>query len=399
MNLKDRIYLAHTTTFTTEALAIKLPFIAFDFITAYLLARIIREFSSETPSMPGIAALLYLFNPLVICISSFWGLYESIGLTFTLCGLYFMLKERYITSSFLFGLASATKLYGFMGLAILLVYLIQQKKFRLIPLSITAHLGILFFTYLPLASWNPAAVIEYIFTTSGLLGRLGLASSTNFIPSASYMTLTQMLGVPIPPPTLYIILAFMIFYLLCYFGRSSTPRQMPSFAAVKFLIILLLITYLFFFRVYEQYYVWIVPLVILLSILSKEKSYAILMMCLTTYVSLFMVNTLTIISGEEHYIIFTQLPKDAAAVNSGASALVALMALLMFKPHSTMMKDTHSLLATTILTALSTTFTAYSLLNEFSLKYMIPALIFWTFLLLHILNSRRRNEQRGLHVG
>jgi len=388
MNLRDRIYLAHTTTFINEALSIKLSFIAFDFVAAYLLARIVIEFSSETPSMAGIAALLYLFNPLVICVSSFWGLYESIGLTFMLGGLYFMLKRRYISSSLLFGLASATKLYGFIGLAILLVYLIRRKKYRLIPLIIFAHLGILFFTYLPLASWNPIAVIEYIFATSGFLGRLGLASSTNFIPSASYMMLIQMLGIPISPPILNIILALTLSYPLLYFGKLSTLKKVPTFDAVKCLVISYLITYLFFFRVYEQYYVWIVPFVILLSILSREKSYTILMTCLTTYISSLMVNALTIISGEEHYIIFTQLPKDAAAINSAGSALVALMMLLLLKPHSTSIKNTGNLLAITILTALSTIFTAYSLLNGFSLTYAIPALALWTSLLLYIIKQR-----------
>jgi len=89
--------------------AIKLPSIAFDFLSAYIVFRLVRLKYPQGPAAT-FAYFVVLFAPTVVLNSSFWGQTESIYTAFLLMCLYFLLTERGSFAAIAFGAAFAFKL-------------------------------------------------------------------------------------------------------------------------------------------------------------------------------------------------------------------------------------------------------------------------------------------------
>ncbi len=362
--IEDKTYL-HQTVFCLEMLFLKIPFIISDFIMAYVLYRILRFCFNQNISTSYSAMLIMLFNPLALGLSSYWGLYESLCLSFFLLGFYFLLRQRYLFSSIFFGLASATKFYGFLGLLMILIYLARLRKYTIMPLTITGHIATFLIAYIPLASWNVLKVIEHITGTVGLLGRLGLASSTNFIPSTSYLMLLQVVGLKPPTSILYLILATSVVFFMIVFAKKLYAGFELSESAIPFIILVFSMFYLFFFRTYPQYYLWIIPFLIILSISSHRISYSILAIYLSGFITLFIVNGMTLISGEEHYIVLTTLLKDATAFNSSVSTFILLIVIALLKNRSPLLLDPRKFSLAILLSVSLTIGIAYLILQTF----------------------------------
>jgi hypothetical protein len=124
-----------------------------------------------------------------------------------------------------------------------------------------------------------------------------------------------------------------------------------------------LVIYLFFFRVYPQYYLWIIPLLILMSFRTGSPSYLILGTGLSAYISLFIVNGLTLISGEERYIILTELLKDSTAFNSATSVFTILILIAIFNFRSPFFQNSRKLLTIMISSVTVMILLAYILLS------------------------------------
>mgnify|MGYP000335988395 CR=1 FL=1 len=73
-------------------------------------------------------AFLFLFNPFVILVSSFWGMFDSIPTCLLLFSVYYLLNKRYTLSGILFGIAVCLKGFfpGFL-LPILLIKLLSEN--------------------------------------------------------------------------------------------------------------------------------------------------------------------------------------------------------------------------------------------------------------------------------
>jgi len=362
LGFKDRVYFHHTI-FICENMFLKIHYIIFDFVIAYILYRLIKDNVFDPSLPPSSIALIFLFNPLSICLSSVWGLYESIGLAFLLAGLYLMLKGRYILSSLVFGLASATKLYGFLGLIPLIIYMVKARKYAHIMAAILVHLAVFISLYIPLSSWNIYEAVQHILGTTGLLGRLGLASSTDFVPGTSYMMLLQMLGLKVSPTALYIISGMALLICILLLIKQVRVEAESLYAVIVWMTLAFLVIYLFFFRVYPQYYLWIIPLLILMSFRTRSPSYLILGTGLSAYISLFIVNGLTLISGEEKYIILTELLKDSTAFNSATSVFTILILIAIFHSRSPFFQDSRKLLTIMISSVTVMILLAYILLS------------------------------------
>jgi hypothetical protein len=359
---RDKVYLHHGV-FVIETLFLKTLYVLFDFIAAYILYKLIKDNVDRPLLHPRSAFLVFLFNPLSIYLSSSWGVYESVSLAFFLSGLYLMLRKRYIFSSFVFGLASATKFYGFLGLIPLMVYMVRVKKYTYTLAAVSIHLVTFISLYIPLSSWNMHETINYIFATMGLLGRFGLASSTDFIPSTSYLMLLQMLGLKIDIFNLYIMLGLALSICTYFLAKAVYSGANTLYAVTVWVVLTFSALYLFFFRVYPQYYLWIIPFLIILSAIVKRLSFLIIEIGLSAYISLFVVNTLLHISGEEKYIIFTDLLKDATAINSAVSVFVILILVGLLDYRSPLFKNSKKLIFMLISLVIAIIFFAYILLS------------------------------------
>lgn len=93
----------------SPVVALKLPSIAFDFLAAYLVYRIVR-LRYPVGSAPTFAFFAILFAPTIVLNSALWGQSESIYTAFLLLCTYFLLTERYNLTGLAFGASFALKL-------------------------------------------------------------------------------------------------------------------------------------------------------------------------------------------------------------------------------------------------------------------------------------------------
>lgn len=117
--------------------AIKLFPVAFDFIAAFFVYKLVR-LRYPTGTAPWLAGLAVLFAPTVILNSSFWGQTDIIYTTGLLACIYFLAIKRDVLALIAFGLAISIKLQAAFLLPFLAVLVLMKqvswKNLLLVPL-------------------------------------------------------------------------------------------------------------------------------------------------------------------------------------------------------------------------------------------------------------------------
>ena len=106
--------------------AIKLPSIAFDFLSAYIIFRIVRLKYQHGPA-PIFAYFIVLFAPTTVLNSAFWGQSDSIYTAFLLLCVYFLLTNDGAFAGLAFGVALAFKLQAIFLAPLLLALVIKGR--------------------------------------------------------------------------------------------------------------------------------------------------------------------------------------------------------------------------------------------------------------------------------
>lgn len=124
--------------------AIKLVSIIFDFAiavsSAFLVKQIVKKNKKE------IALITYsivLFLPTVLMNSALWGQCDSIYATFIILSLLFLLKEKYIPSFIMLGLAFSFKLQFIFILPLYVIIYVCQKKYSILNFLIIPLIDII----------------------------------------------------------------------------------------------------------------------------------------------------------------------------------------------------------------------------------------------------------------
>jgi len=110
----------------TSVAAIKLPSIVFDFLSAYLIFRIVR-LKYPKGLAPTFAYFVVLFAPTIVLNSALWGQSESIYTAFLLLCFYFLLTERGAYAGLAFGAAFALKLQSIFLAPLLLALALKGR--------------------------------------------------------------------------------------------------------------------------------------------------------------------------------------------------------------------------------------------------------------------------------
>ena len=108
-------------------LAIKLPFIAGDLVCAALVLAFLRPRGEAGARR---AAVVVLFNPLLIWVSSAWGMFDVWIVNFLLLFLLALRKERTTRAGIFLALAPQVKLFPLLFLPVLLVYAFRRVAGR-----------------------------------------------------------------------------------------------------------------------------------------------------------------------------------------------------------------------------------------------------------------------------
>ena len=237
---------------------IKLPVIISDVVIAFLLYRIGVEFGfSERRSM----FLLYswLFNPVVIYISSVWGMFDSLPVLTTLLALLFTIRNRITLPGILLGLGAALKLYPVLFIIPITAYSIKRLRQ---PLTYLLKRFIIpFFITVGIVSF------PYIFTPYEFVGKI--LYHVNNIGQFTYWTAFA----PLTPPTLLTVISSIAFIiLLVIVHRQILSREDQGRHELITLFSATLLAFLATSpKVNVQYTLWVFPFLFLNLLMGGNR--------------------------------------------------------------------------------------------------------------------------------
>lgn len=217
---------------------LKLPYLILDLLIPFLLIKFLDENSQKRK-----AFILWLFNPLSISIIYIFSNIDLIPVTLSLLGILFFQKKKVILSGLILGLAIGFKQYPILFLPFLLLFI---KNFRNLIMMICITLGVVIAFVVPF--WSIA------FINSALLSSL----TTRLVFPGIGIGFGEALMVGI------VALSVLFFYSLME-DNESVNRVWYYLTTV-----LLLIFSTIHFHI--QWLLWIIPFLILLSILQQNLS-------------------------------------------------------------------------------------------------------------------------------
>ncbi len=238
-------------------LVAKAPIIASDILGGYFIYKLVLRLRNGNEALAKRALALYVFNPLLILVTAIWGSFDSVAAFFTILSLYFLLcKGSTIKAGICLGVAIGVKLYPIFILPVLLIQIRAKKENAKLLISSLATPGI---ASLPFFVTNPALFVMGLTNTYGLTGSFSIWSE--FV--------TPLFDAFVGPAGFLIVLIVSTFLLLVGVGvllmLINKLRTDLTTGCLIVLSYLLLMTQM----VHENYFVWVLPFLVLLSVGKK----------------------------------------------------------------------------------------------------------------------------------
>ncbi len=233
---------------------VKAPLVVFDFLTAVLLYRIVRV-RLHRPDLAGYAAGLFFLNPFVILISSVWGQFDIIATYFLILGTLLYLDGHALWAGVLWGLSVATKYFPVViALAVVAAYWSRRPRGDALR-SLVAMVAVVGAISLPFLLTDASAYI------GGVTGPTRGTPGTESLSIWSYLSNLAPSLVPggsdfVPELLILIVgLAMVAGWLI---GRAGA-RGRDETVWIDTAVVGLLIFYLVYRTVNEQYLIWVMP--------------------------------------------------------------------------------------------------------------------------------------------
>jgi len=254
-------------------LIIKTPIIVSDLIIALIIYNILTSFSCEKNAR--YAFLAWLFNPYVIFISSIWGMFDSIPALFMLLSVYYLIKNKFYKSATTLVIATLFKLYPAIFIPIFAFIVFKKgdfkKAIRFCLISISIIFSIIFVTYLVFAFYAGQEPLSLsikltcnIFVKRASPDWQGRNIIAGLTPLYFLSDKIETINIPLSPILLSIALAITLIKL----GRMKkiTKEDILSYATSAHFII-----YLTYTVVNPQYFIWVLPLILILAVVKNMK--------------------------------------------------------------------------------------------------------------------------------
>ncbi|MDA4129586.1 MAG: hypothetical protein OK457_02335 [Thaumarchaeota archaeon] len=253
---------------------LKLPLIASDALVAVFTYRIaVRIFRDKNSA--AIASALWFLNPLVIWVSSGWGMFDTLPTLFTVLALYFSLKGKFSLAALMLVLSALMKFYAIVLFVPFFILVWRKSGVRglVLPLiTTTVSLSVsaipLFFISSPLSyvtASSPSAEFQY----AGL--SIWTLFSTIF-SNANFSLISEIL----------IVLGMTLTYLVIF--RSRSPLH-DSVTTVCFFLIPIIVLLMFYKFVGENYFVWMIPFSSIIAVNIKRINRAHWSISLVAFIS------------------------------------------------------------------------------------------------------------------
>ena len=324
VGFQDIGFLAHNFNML-EAVFIKMPFILSDLFSFYFLFKILNRIGGKLDLSGKLYAFVYFLSPLAIVLSSVWGMYDGIAVALFLAGTYYSLFEKKpFRGAVFYALSGLTKAFGFLGLIPIAFTLLREKKYVQLLAMFGIVSGVVVLLYLPLLAATGLQAAPELFMQF-IRGRVGLGSVSSYVASTSYMSYLSLLGFDVTSQYLtYLLVALVLFVSVCFGLKSrGTTHEAYVRLTLGYFAVVFFVFYLLFFRVYEQYYLWVIPVLIIYSFLKKESGFAVAALGLSVVV-LPIWSFSIFFTGTEYIWIHLNLPADTAIMAILPSAIVAL---------------------------------------------------------------------------
>ena len=290
-------------------LLLKLPSIAADIASSYLIYRLARK--RLAPETGVLLSAFYVFNPAVFINSTFWGQVDSFFTLIVIAAVCLLSEKKTGLSAFLFAAAVLMKPQGIIFLPVLFFELVRQKSFKTMLKAATIALSaaaviVLPFSYSKGVLWIfslfSKTAAEYPYASVNAFNFFGLIGK-NYVRDGNvpFLFSYHTWGI------IFIVLVALFAWFIYVKGKSSL---FASAAA------LLLIAGVFTFstRMHERYLFPAVALSILAFIYLKDKR---LLLLSAGFSAAVYINT--------HYVLF----KTSSGINSAPYSPVLIFTSLL----------------------------------------------------------------------
>ena len=252
-------------------LIIKLPLIIGDLLLAYVLYLLSQKVTQDQSIAKKVAAA-WLFNPLVIFVSSIHGMFDQLPALFTLLSLTLLLNRKVKLSAISLAVAFSLKLYAIILIPFLVFPLAKENMSKALKFF-AVFVGSTLLIYSPylIDTHTVGILVSTLGIYSGFGKFLGYATGlANFIPYAD-----------LPSPLVFILthqlFALLLPVLLVFLFYLWRKRQLFSFniqVINRNIAIILLAYFLTYQFVHPQFTIWVLPsLLIAYSVLHQLRGY------------------------------------------------------------------------------------------------------------------------------
>lgn len=240
---------------------LKLPLIISDLLVTVFLYKIVKsEWNDEKAAV--FAASLWFLNPIVIWVSSGWGMYDTLPALFTVLSLYFVLKGKYSSSVFSLLVATFLKFYAVAIFIPLLVFIWRRAGSHKMLISLIPSVFLVLVASLPLFFVsNPLSYVTPGSSAASQYAGLSVWTSLWLTGSSPNISLVSAVLVAISLVVSY-------YFLL----RKKTLQD--DLTAVSCFFLIPVISLLLFYKfVGENYIVWLIPFSAILSVRSHRMEW------------------------------------------------------------------------------------------------------------------------------
>ncbi len=226
---------------------IKLPVILADLAVGVVIYRFILH-RTEDPTGARRGLSLWLFNPLVIYVSSIYGMFDSLPALFTLLSVCSFVDERYDLSAVCLAVGIAFKTYPVITVPLFLMFLVNMGRKSQVVRYVEVLILVLSSLSLPFLVWDSRSyVCNVICHLWRPIHGFTLINAAQFYlgPHLADISLSVFLiGVPIT---------------LALFHRCNPPENIAFNGCLA-----VLLSFLAFFKVlHDNFFVWVLPFIII----------------------------------------------------------------------------------------------------------------------------------------
>jgi hypothetical protein len=232
-------------------LVAKTPMIASDILGGYFIYKLVLKLKNGNEFLARQALALYVLNPLLILVSAVWGSFDSVAALFTILSLYFLLcKGSTIKAGVCLGIAIGVKLYPVLMLPVLVIQMRAKKESAKLLISSLATPGI---ASLPFFISSPVLFVGGLLNTYGNAGTFSVWSEFVTPLFQAFMGSAGFLVVIVVSTSLLIV------------GVCALLRLINKLRIDMVTGCLIVLSYFLLMAqmVHENYFVWVLPFLVL----------------------------------------------------------------------------------------------------------------------------------------